>query len=174
MAKYTYDDIVAALKFAEFEEEKNNGGSHQKFINPTTGIAVSVPKHSNGVVAPGTAEAILDVAVLCSRICDRNIGSYQSNLSKEVVDYVRKQHQKIKKDFIQLVPPLIRKQNNLETKEDVAKFVQEKVRQARKQYNKRHAKERCFWIYLIKNSPWRTIFVLCNNNYCYSLNNQQN
>ena len=112
MAKYTYDDIVAALKFAGFVEEKNNGGSHQKFINPATGIGVPVPKHSNGIVAPGTAEAILDVAVLCARICDKNIGSYQSNLTKEVVDYVRKQHQKIKKDFVQLVPQFIRKQNN--------------------------------------------------------------
>ena len=142
MAKYTYKDIADALKFTGFEEEKNNGGSHQKFVNAATGICVPIPKHSNGEVAPGTAEAILDVAILCARICNKNIGSYYSNLSKAVVEYVRKQHQKINEDFTQIVPPLVRKQNGLETKEDVVKFVQEKIKSAKKQHNKKYGNER--------------------------------
>lgn len=133
MASYTYKEITSALLASGFVEEKNNNGSHQIFVHPKTGLAQPVPKHSNGMVASGTAEAILDYAVLSARVCNINIASDRYKLSNNVIEYIKKQHQKIKSDFKQIIPPMVRKQCGLESEKDVVDYVKNLTFIARKQ-----------------------------------------
>ena len=131
MASYTYKEIERALLASGFKEIKNNGGSHQMFVHEKTGFPQTVPKHSNGQVAPGTAESILDYAVLAARISNINIASDKYKLSKNVVDYIKKRHIKAKETPLNWIPDKVRIQNGIETKEEAKEFLQEKIEQAK-------------------------------------------
>ena len=98
MANYTYKEIERALLACGFVPVKNNNGSHQLFVSEATGMAQPVPKHSNGMVAPGTAESILDYAVTVARIANINIANDRYKLSNNVVNYIIKRHKKIKEN----------------------------------------------------------------------------
>ena len=132
MANYTYKEIKKVLLSCGFVEINNDHGSHQVFFNPVTGFAQSVPKQSDGMVAPGTAESILEYAVAVARISDINIGGKKYNLSNNTLNFIKKCHSKIKENIMFLFPKNVRKQNNLETKEDVLIFLQQKIKQANK------------------------------------------
>lgn len=138
MAEYKYTDIVNALIFAGYEPMKNNGGSHQAFINKYTGLKQVVPRHSNGKVAGGTAESILDQATLSALILNINIGTEKSGLPKDVVNYIRKQHKYMKEDPMSMVPEEIRVACGLDDPKKVHDFIQEKINIGRRQYNRDH------------------------------------
>ena len=138
MAEYKYTDIVNALIFAGYEPMKNNGGSHQAFINKYTGLKQVVPRHSNGKVAGGTAESILDQVTLSALILNINIGTEKSGLSKDVVNYIRKQHKHMKEDPMSMVPEEIRMACGLDNPKKVHNFIQEKINIGRRQYNRDH------------------------------------
>lgn len=136
MAEYKYTDVVNALIVAGYEPIKNNGGSHQAFINKYTGLKQVVPRHSNGKVAGGTAESILDQATLSALILNINIGTEKSGLSKDVVNYIRKQHTHIKEDPMSMVPDDTRMVCGLDDPKKVHDFIQEKINIGRRQYNR--------------------------------------
>ena len=141
MANYSYKEVTDALKACGFVEVKNNNGSHQLFVHQKTGFAQPVPKHSNSVVASGTAESILDYAIMQARISNLNIANDKFKLSKNVIEYIKKQHKKIKEDIKNLVPQAIRKQCNLQTKEEVVKFIKEKTKVMQKEYNNKNSQK---------------------------------
>lgn len=138
MATYTYKEITNALLACGFVEEKNNHGSHQNFVHPVTGFKQPVPKHSNGIVASGTAESILEYAVMQARIANLNIASDRYKLSKNVIEFIKKHHAKIKQNLLFLVPDKVRLQNGLHSVEDVKKFINEKIKQTKKAYQNKH------------------------------------
>ena len=125
MATYTYKEIRNALLAAGFEEQKNNNGSHQMFVNPKTGFAQPVPKHSNGMVATGTAESILEYVVMSAYITKTNIASDRYKLSNNVIEFIKKQHAKMKENKLMLIPDAVRRQNGLKSPDDVVKFINE-------------------------------------------------
>ncbi len=137
MANYTYKEIEKALLACGFVPVKNNNGSHQLFVNEATGFAQPVPKHSNGMVAPGTAESILDYAVTVARIANINIANDRYKLSNNVIDYIKKRHKRIKENPMFLFPDEVRTQNGLKTKEDVKNFLEQKIEQA-KRWKQKH------------------------------------
>ena len=141
MATYTYKEVTNALMACGFEEQKNNHGSHQEFLNPKTGFSVPVPKHSNGMVATGTAESILTYAVMQARLSNINIASNKYKLSQNVIEFIKKQHIKIKEDIRFLIPPMVRVHNKLETKEDVLNFIKEKSKIIKNEYNKKQRQQ---------------------------------
>ncbi len=122
MATYKYKDVERTLLACGFKPQKNNNGSHQIYLDEATGFAQPLPKHSNGVIAPGTAESILDYAVMVARIKNINICSDRYKLSKDVTDYIKKQHSKVKQSLLFLVPDAIKKQRGLKTSEEVKNF----------------------------------------------------
>ncbi len=123
MAAYKYKDIERALLVCGFEPVKNNNGSHQLYVDKSTGFAQPLPKHSNGVIAPGTAESILEYAVMVARIKNINICNDRYKLSDDVKNYIKKQHAKIKKSLMFLIPDAIKKQQGINTIENVKQFV---------------------------------------------------
>ena len=123
MATYKYKDIERALLACGFEPMKNNNGSHQMYIDKTTGFAQPLPKHSNGVIAPGTAESILDYAIMVARIKNINICSDRYKLSDDVTNYIKKHHAKIKKSLMFLIPDAIKKQRGIKTSENVKQCI---------------------------------------------------
>ena len=143
MAAYTYREIKDALLAAGFEEQKNNHGSHQMFVNPKTGFAQPVPLHSNGMVATGTAESILEYVVMSAYITKTNIASDRYKLSQNVINFIKKQHAKMKENKLMLIPDAVRIQNGIKTEEDAVKFINDKARQAKGEYIKKNGgKER--------------------------------
>lgn len=134
MAEYKYTDVVYALITAGYEPMKNNGGSHQAFINKFTGLKQVVPRHSNGKVAGGTAESILDQATLSAYILNINLGTERSGVSKDIANYIRKQHARIKEDPMCMVPEETRMVCGLDDPKKVHDFVQEKINIGRRQY----------------------------------------
>ena len=131
MASYTYKEIERALLAAGFKEIKNNGGSHQMFVHEATGFPQTLPKHSNGQVASGTAESILDYAVVAARISNINIASDRYKLGKNVVDYIKKRHIKAKENSLNWIPDKVRTQSGIETPKQAKEFLQEKIKQAK-------------------------------------------
>ena len=123
MATYKYKDIERALLACGFEPMKNNNGSHQMYVDKTIGFAQPLPKHSNGVIAPGTAESILDYATMVARLKNINICSDRYKLSDDVTNYIKKQHAKIKKSLMFLIPDAIKKQRGIKTIENVKQFI---------------------------------------------------
>lgn len=131
MATYKYKDVERALLVCGFKPQKNNNGSHQIYVDEKTGFAQPLPKHSNGVIAPGTAESILNYAVMVARIKDINIANDRYKLSRNVIAYIIKQHSKIKENIMNLVPEPIRIQRGLKTPDDVLKFLKEFIKKCR-------------------------------------------
>lgn len=138
MASYTYKEITNALLAAGFVEQKNNNGSHQMFVNPKTGFAQPVPRHSNGMIATGTAEAVLEYVVMSAYITKTNIASDRYKLSNNVINFIKKQHAKMKEDKLKLIPYTVRKQNGIETQQDVVNFVNDKAGQAKREYKQKY------------------------------------
>lgn len=128
MASYTYKEIEKALLASGFTPVKNNNGSHQMFVNEKTGFSQPVPKHSNGMVATGTAESILTYAVMVARIANINIANDRYKLSDNVIAFIKKQHSKIKQNKMCLVPDVVRIQNKLDTEQKVIEFIQDKMK----------------------------------------------
>ena len=131
MATYKYKDVERALLVCGFKPQKNTNGSHQIYVDEKTGFAQPLPKHSNGVIAPGTAESILNYAVMVARIKDINIANDRYKLSRNVIAYIIKQHSKIKENIMNLVPEPIRIQRGLKTPDDVLKFLKEFIKKCR-------------------------------------------
>lgn len=123
MATYKYKDVERALLVCGFKPQKNNNGSHQIYVDEKTGFAQPLPKHSNGVIAPGTAESILNYAVMVARLKNINICSDRYKLSNDVIDYIKKQHSKVKQNLMFLIPDAIKKQLGLKQPSDVKKFL---------------------------------------------------
>ena len=138
MAAYTYKEVKDALLAAGFVEQKNNHGSHQMFVNPKTGFAQPVPLHSNGMVATGTAESILEYAVMSAYITKTNIASDRYKLSQNVINFIKKQHSKMKENKLMLIPDAVRRQNGISSQEEAAQFINDKASQARGEYNKKY------------------------------------
>ena len=131
MATYKYKDVERALLVCGFKPQKNNNGSHQIYVDEKTGFAQPLPKHSNGVIAPGTAESILNYAVMVARMKDINIANDRYKLSRNVIAYIIKQHSKIKENIMNLVPEPIRIQRGHKTPDDVLKFLKEFIKKCR-------------------------------------------
>ncbi len=125
MATYTYKEIERTLLACGFVEQKNNNGSHQLFLDEKTGFVQPLPKHSNGMIAPGTAESILCYAILVARLKNINICNDRYKLSKNVIDYIKKQHAKIKQNSIFLIPSAIRTQHNIASFNDAKVFMRD-------------------------------------------------
>ena len=136
MATYKYKDVERALLACGFKpqknnngshqiyvDEKNNNGSHQIYVDEKTGFAQPLPKHSNGVIAPGTADSILNYAVMVARLKNINICSDRYKLSNDVIDYIKKQHSKVKQNLMFLIPDAIKKQLGLKQPSDIKKFL---------------------------------------------------
>lgn len=129
MATYTYKEIITALTVVGFEPKKSNSGSHQQFEHKITGFPVTVPAHSNGMVASGTAESILDYAVMVASLTRQNLTSKRKKLSNAVVSYFSKQHKKIRESKTNLIPAKIRAAKGLKSEKDVVKFAVNKMKE---------------------------------------------
>ncbi len=133
MATYKYKDIERALLVCGFKPQKNNNGSHQLYLDETTGFAQPLPKHSNGIIATGTAESILEYAVLVARIKGTNIGNDRYKLSNEVDAFIKKHHSKIKKNIMFLIPDAIKIQRGIKTPVDVKNFIKSFIKKCKPQ-----------------------------------------
>lgn len=143
MASYTYKDIEKALLACGFVQEKNNNGSHQMYVHEKTGFRQPIPKHSNGMVSTGTAESILSYAVMVARICNINIASDRYKLNDNVIEYIKNQHKKIKDSIMNLVPDKVKIQLQLKDENEVRKFLNDKIKIMKKEYNSKKLTEYC-------------------------------
>ena len=140
MAKYKYTDLERALVACHYYQVNNNGGSHQKYVQSGTGLMQPMPKHSNGIVAPGTAESILDWVILGARILNINIVSDKYKLTDDIKNYVIKRHAEIGKNLASLIPSSVKKELKIETEAEVKAYVK-KLLQMGKEYRLQHQKE---------------------------------
>lgn len=123
MATYKFRDVEKALLVCGFEHQKNNGGSHQAYVHKATGILQTIPKHASDQIAPGTAESILDFAIMQARIFNINICNNKYGLSKNVIDYAKKRHALIKQNFVYIIPEKTRITRNITTVEEAKNYI---------------------------------------------------
>ena len=123
MPSYTYKEVEDALLVSGFTSKKNDGGSHQMYKNPVTGLSQPVPKHGKKL-ASGTAESILDYAVFSSYLQRINICSDKYKLSQNVVNYTKKVHKEMKNNnIIRLIPAKILQQNGIGTTKEAQEYL---------------------------------------------------
>ena len=119
MASYMSRDLVKALEVTKFYPRENNSTSHRKYTNDVIGCSVTISQHKpNTPIPAGTAEeGVLDYVIFAARLGNINIASDRYGLADNVKKYIIKRHAEIKKNPINLIPQIIRKQENIETPE---------------------------------------------------------
>lgn len=123
MVNYTYKEVEDALLVSGFAPKKNDGGSHQMYKNPVTGLSQPIPKHGKKL-ASGTAESVLDYAVFSAYLQRINICSDKYKLSQNVVNYTKKVHKEMKgNNIIRLIPAKILQQNGIGTTKEAQDYL---------------------------------------------------
>lgn len=119
---YRFADIERAVLTAGFEK-RNSTGSHNIYLNPKTGLTVTVPNHTQGV-SVGVAEKVLRTCVLVARINNINIGSYKHKLTNQIYEYIESHHAKAKENLLFLIPEEVRDVKQITNAQEARAYLQ--------------------------------------------------